>query len=204
MNTWTTSVLPVVTLILGGGLAFWQQSHSRREQQHFEDARRWHDSKREAYARLLSACRAQTDSLYDALLSPEVLKHDSSESLGQGWGAILAANEALLSAFGEVRILGSPAVVMHADRLIRALDMISDEMGGFTDGDGHTDHHFLDHVDHTKLRVEALGRIESNMLSEMRADLGTSLLGRNPALHEPWWPWFNETQYSGPTHGCSD
>lgn len=203
MNIWTSTALPLATLIIGALLAFLGQTHSRRGQERFEDARRWHDSKREAYARLLSACGAQSSSFSDALLRPEVLKHESGLA-GKGWPPIFAANTALLSAFAEVRILGSPAVVQQGKRLLLAVTLMSNELIGFSKGDGHTEEEFLDHVYHAQLRLEALERIETNMLSEMRAELGTTPIGSDPALQEPWWPFFTDTQYSGPHHERSD
>lgn len=204
MNLWTTAVFPVATLVLGAGLTYLAQSRSRRERERFEDGRRWHEAKRDAYARLLSASTTQTSSISEALMRPECLKH-KSESIGSGWEQIMAANRAVRSTLDEVRLLGSLIVVAHGDRLLSALNMTFAEMSGFEDGDGTTDADFEDHVHHAAMRVEGLERIVSQMLSEMRAELGTAKDSADPVpdMHkEPWFPWFNQTQYFGPTHGA--
>lgn len=182
-----TSLLPVASLLIGFGLSFVLQTHTRRVQERFEDGRRWHKDKRETYSRFLSACSQMSSSFGREMLDIErgTPDHKSMETS--------SAFGTLMEAFGEVRLIGSPAVIKHGHRFLDAATHRLVQMACIMCDESYQVD--LDtHLDHSRLRAQAMEAMEEEMLNEMRSELGTAS-GRSEVLHGPgpkresWWPW---------------
>jgi hypothetical protein len=95
----------LVSAAAGAGLTYWLGAMNRRHQEEREDRTRWYEARREAYARFLDTIAAHS------LVSR---REDASTDDLDG------ATAALLSAFGAIRLLGSPDALHTAEQYLVA------------------------------------------------------------------------------------